>query len=198
MATASIIRRCSMIDWYCSQRHHERSRSHGLWARLLGGIRNKAARGELRRSLPWDLFGASTMVCDSIQMMPLLSEPHRVCSSLSSDRRVAYGCGSAASACPFLCNPEAAHSLDRPAISPSIMYWKIRSMQASMRTASRRAVTLDARARKSESANYPSRSGPCLFRTTMKAILIGIPTRRIARGWPPIPARARIKHVVAP
>ncbi len=34
------------------QRHDERSELHVLRARLVGGIRNKAARGELRRGLP--------------------------------------------------------------------------------------------------------------------------------------------------
>jgi hypothetical protein len=65
------------------------------------------------------------------------------------------------------------------------------------RAAVRSRSTLPERA-KGASANYRSHSGPCLFRTTMKAILIGIPMKRIARGWPPIPARARIKRVVAP
>src|SRR5216683_4332199 len=73
----------------------------------------------------WGLFGASGMVkYDSIQMMPSAqrSEPCLL-ASLNSDRRVAYGCGSAASACPFLCNPTMAAPFagSTRAISPSIM-----------------------------------------------------------------------------
>ena len=52
----------------------------------------------------WDLSGASRMAkCDSIQMKPY-APPFAPCllALLNSDRRVASGCGSAASVCPFL------------------------------------------------------------------------------------------------
>src|SRR6266481_3710286 len=109
---------------------------------------------------PWGLFGVNRMVkCDFIQMMPSAQRSAPcLLASLNLDRRVAYGCGSAASACPFLCNLATAAPFagSTRAISPSIVYWKIRSMQASMRMA-RAAVrlhwTLPERA-KSASANY--------------------------------------------
>src|ERR1700730_10491740 len=53
MATASITRRCSMTGSCWVEGHNERSRvAHIARPPLNGGIRNKAARGELRRGLP--------------------------------------------------------------------------------------------------------------------------------------------------
>jgi DNA invertase Pin-like site-specific DNA recombinase len=66
---------------------------HVLRARLDGGIRNKAARGELRRGLPVGFVWGDT---DGEILMCSIASP-------SSARPVACGCGFATKGCRFLC-----------------------------------------------------------------------------------------------
>jgi DNA invertase Pin-like site-specific DNA recombinase len=70
---------------------------HVLRARLNGGIRNKAARGELRRACPSASSGAMTTArCFFTRTKPS-SPPSTACLSVSARpaRRAASGCGSA-------------------------------------------------------------------------------------------------------
>ena len=78
---------------------------HVLRARLNGGIRNKAARGELRRGLPvgfvWGeadgevlLHPDEAVVTRSAPSSPASQRPAR---------RAVFGCGSAIKVCNFRC-----------------------------------------------------------------------------------------------
>jgi hypothetical protein len=178
--------------------------SHVLRARLLGGIRNKAARGELRRSLPvgfvWGeqdgevRFHPDESVCSAIRTV------FARFAELGSARRVWLWFRGERLSFPLQSRDGSSirwidpgyitihRVLENPVYAGVYAYGKSRS-----------EVILDASgARKQRIRKLPQCSGPYLFNNTMKAILIGIPTKRIARGWPPIPGRARIKQVVAP
>lgn len=80
---------------------------HVLRARLLGGIRNKAARGELHRGLPVGLVRGDaegrcccilTSRCKPRSMLTSTALPNLA-------RHDACGCGSARKACAFRCTP---------------------------------------------------------------------------------------------
>ena len=107
---------------------------HVLRARLNGGIRNKAARGELRRGLPVGFSGARPMAkCASTPTRP--SSPPSAMFSRALPRRarrVASGYGFAPKGLHSLCRciraPRSAGS--RPATPPSTMFSQIPSMPA--------------------------------------------------------------------
>src|ERR1700729_4449760 len=79
---------------------------HIIRARLDGGIRNKAARGELRRGLPVGFVWGEQMVKSCFIQTRRSPAPSAQSSSASpsSAQRVACGSGSVPKACPFRCN----------------------------------------------------------------------------------------------
>ena len=165
---------------------------HIIRARLNGGIRNKAARGELRRGR-----SASIQMRRSapLSVLSLLASPN-------SDRHAASGSGSAARACRFHCRlATAVPSVGSTrATSPSIMCSPIRPMRAPMpmaRAAAKSPSMARVRARNA-CASCRDHNGPCSSRTTMKASSTWPHTRPIAPGSPPIRIRARISRVGAP
>src|SRR5262249_33082639 len=177
---------------------------HILRARLLGGIRNKAARGELRRGLPGGFiwgeedgevrFHPDEAVCSAIRTV-LPASPN-------SDRHAASGSGSAARAYRFHCRPATAVTSvgSTRATSPSIMCSPIRSMRApmSMARAAARSPSMPQVCARNPGASCHDHNGPCSSRTTMKASSTWRHMRPIATGSRPTRIRARISQVVAP
>ena len=173
---------------------------HALRARLLGGIRNKAARGELRRSLPvgfvWGeedgkvLFHPDEAVCATIRTVfsrfTELGSARRVwlwmrTEGLSFPLQTCYG-GDIRWVDPSYI--AIYHVLTNPVYAGAYAYGK-----------SRHEVILDASGLRKK---HVRRLRPCSSPTTMKASSIGAPTRLIAHASPPTRIRARIKRAVAP
>jgi DNA invertase Pin-like site-specific DNA recombinase len=98
---------------------------HVLRARLLGGIRNKAARASCAAGFPWASYGVNRMVrYASIRMKPCARRSVPCLrGSPSSDRCAASGCGCAPRACHSRCRPATAAACagSTPATSPPIM-----------------------------------------------------------------------------
>jgi DNA invertase Pin-like site-specific DNA recombinase len=82
---------------------------HILRARLEGGIRNKAARGELRRGLPVGLCGEKKTAKYCSTQMPRSPRRFVLCSSASRSwaRHARCGCGFAPRVCPSRYEPTA-------------------------------------------------------------------------------------------
>ena len=98
---ASTIPACSMTGCCGAQGDHERGRAPGAARRMLGGLRNKAARGEPRIPLPAGRCGASSRgrsCCTPTRRSGARSAP---CSSVSPrpGRPARSGCGCARTAC---------------------------------------------------------------------------------------------------
>ncbi|MCP1835539.1 DNA invertase Pin-like site-specific DNA recombinase [Bradyrhizobium sp. USDA 4532] len=162
---------------------------HVLRARLLGGIRNKAARGELHRGLPVGLVrGVADGRCCCI--LTSRCKPRSMLSSTAlpnSARHDACGCSAARKACAFRCTPTA---LSISAGSPPLTQRSTessptRSMPAFMCMAapSRHAISMRAVESGSASDNATASSGRCSFVTIMPDTSIGIPSRRSRSAW---------------
>jgi DNA invertase Pin-like site-specific DNA recombinase len=175
---------------------------HVLRARLNGGIRNKAARGELRRGLPvgfvWGeedgevRFNPDEAVCTAIgTVFARFSE-------LGSVRRVWLWLRSEGLSFPLQTrfggsirwvDPSYVaiyHVLTNPVYAGAYAYGK-----------SRHEVTLD-RCGTRGCASCRNRNGPCSSRTTIKASSTGAPMRPIGPASAPIRIRAHINQATAP
>ena len=169
-----------------------------LRARLNGGIRNKAARGELRRGLPvgfvWGEADGEVRFHPDEAVRTAIASVFARFAETGSARRVWLWFRSEGLRMPLR------------------MYqgWEIRWVEASYTAIhhvlsnpvyagaygkTHRDVTLDASGRRKNACeSYPSRSGKCLSRSTMKASSIGERTRPTKPGSPPIPALGRTRR----
>lgn len=162
---------------------------HVLRARLLGGIRNKAARGELHRGLPVGLVrgGADGEVLlhpdESVQRRSMLSSN----ALPNSARHGACGCGSARRACASRCtrtplltsdgSPPLTQRSTKSSPTPSMLAFTC------MAAPSRHAISMTVVGSESESNNAAVSSGPFSFVTIMSDTSIGTLSRRTSSAW---------------
>src|ERR1019366_2816146 len=172
-------------------------------ARLDGGIRNKAARGELRRGLPagfvWgEQDGQVLFHPGGARPRP---HPPRLRAPPGPPPPAASGSGSAPKDCPFHCNipPRANQApsagslrLTRPFTTSS----PIRCMLALTPTArpGMNATSMNTAPSGNGYAISPSLSGPSSFPSIIPVSLIGRPTRPTRRVSIPTPGRNRISR----
>jgi len=149
-------------------------------ARLDGGIRNKAARGELRRGLP---VGQKDVKCYFIQTKQS-SARFGLClnASLHSVPRDAFGFGSGRNDCLCLCTRHRLVFLDRfagclPLTPPSITSSRIRYTRALILTArpSVNATSMNTAPLRNACADSPCIGGRFSSRTVMRVLSIEPP-----------------------
>src|SRR4029077_17069857 len=177
---------------------------HVLRARLLGGIRNKAARGELRRNLPvgfvWGEQDGEICLHPDESVRAAIQTVFTRFAELGSVRRVWLWFRSEGLSLPLRMHYGAKIRWVDPSYIAVYISSPIRSTQAPThmaRAVMRSPSTLPAYAR-SARANCRARNGRCSSRTTMRALSIGTPMRLIARGSPPTLIHARINQVAVP
>ena len=151
---------------------------HVLRARLLGGIRNKAARGELHCGCRWVWCAARpTAKCCCTPMSPYVAAIQAVFerfAEMGSARRVWLWFRSQDLRFPLQSNTLAGYSLGRRRHTPrSIRFSPIRSMPVftSMAERSRPAIVNDDGRLRKRTKPRPRASGPSLSATTIAAII---------------------------
>ena len=177
---------------------------HIIRARLNGGIRNKAARGELRRGLPVGLiwgeedgevrFHPDEAVCSAIRTV------FARFAELGSVRRVWLWFRSEGLSFPLqTCYGGAIRWVDPSYIAIyHVLSNPVYAAPMPMARAAARSPSMSQVRVKNACASCRDRSGQYLSRTTMKASSTWPHTRPIAPGSPPIRIRARISRVGAP
>jgi DNA invertase Pin-like site-specific DNA recombinase len=164
---------------------------HILRARLEGGIRNKAARGELRRGLPvgfvWGEGDGEVGFDPNAAVVGAIRTVFAKFTEL--DRRARYGSGFAPKVLASLfaptCTVRFAGLLQR--IPPSIPCSPIRCMLAHMRTvsAAMNAMSMNKAGCADGRAICHRLSGPCFFPSTTRGSLTGRHTRQTRRASTP-------------
>ena len=175
---------------------------HILRARLLGGIRNKAARGELRRGLPvgfvWGEEDGEVRFHPDAAVTSTIRTVFARFAELGSVRRVWLWLRSERLTFPMQTHYGAAiqwidpsytaiyHVLTNPVYAGAYVYGK-----------SRRQITLDATGRrKRQTRKLPPSDGRCSSPSTTRALSTGRPMKPIGRALPPTPIRSPINQAV--
>ena len=178
---------------------------HVLRARLLGGIRNKAARGELRRGLPVGFVWGEED--GEVRFHPdeavVRRNPHR----LRTLRRARLGAPRLAVATHR--GPDVPHAdplwqrrpLDRPQLHRHLSCADQSGLRGRLRLwqdPPRASLSMPPARARSAYESCRARNGRCSSRTTTRASSIGARTRAIVRGLRPTPIRGRINQAAAP
>src|SRR6201998_2233090 len=162
---------------------------HVLRARLLGGIRNKAARGELHRGIPGvrvrgDADGEVLLHPDESVQAAIHAVFDRF-AEFGSARRVWLWVRSQGLRFPVDSNSLVELRWVAPLTQRSTRSSPTRPMPAflCMAAPSRHAISMRAVESESASDNATASSGRCSFVTLMPDTSIGIPSRRIRSAW---------------
>jgi DNA invertase Pin-like site-specific DNA recombinase len=171
---------------------------HIIRARLDGGIRNKAARGEVRRGLPigfvWGEQDGEVLFHPDEAVTGAIRTIFERFTEFGSARRVwlwfrSEGLSFPLQTSPAVCLARSAGSL-RPT-THSIKSSPIRCMLALTRMArpSTNATSMNTAPSRNAFGIFLWISGQCSFRTIILASSIGLPFRPIRRGSTPTPGR---------
>jgi DNA invertase Pin-like site-specific DNA recombinase len=178
---------------------------HIIRARLDGGIRNKAARGELRRGLPvgfvWGERDGEVLFHPDEAVTGAIRSVFERFAEFGSARRVWLWFRSEGLSLPLQFAPSGQLTRSAgllPLTQQSTIFLRIRCMLALTPTArpSANAMSMNTARSGNGCGIFLWRSGPFSSRSTIRASLIGPPTRPTRLDSIPIPGHTRINQEV--